>query len=179
MCLQPSAVGVQLFLHTCLAVFRHPCCRGNSVPLRSGFCVWGLPNFVLEGTVWTCYEAMIWRGCLIFLIFLRYNLKFGLTPSCFSRTLYGAKLCLCSEQPCRIWKGTLFFASHCLIIYVVCLRVLCVVGMYFQKSCIEGSTVLEMCKNLCRFWYSLEKMSRARKWFWFWPYPVIQTAQFP
>ena len=38
MCTQPSAAVVQLFLHARSAVFRHPGCGGNSVPLRSGWC---------------------------------------------------------------------------------------------------------------------------------------------
>lgn len=68
------------------------------------------------------------------------------------------------NNPAEFGKELFFFASHCFVICMVCLSALCCWHV-FPKSCIEGSMVLETCKNLGRLCYSLEKMSRGGKWF--------------
>lgn len=115
---------------------------------------------------------------LIFLLSLRYSLKSGPTLSCFFRTWHGADFVFTQDNTAGFGKNSFLHISLPRHLYALLKSALCHWGA-FPKSSIGRRPVLETCKSVGRLCYSLEKMCRGRKWFWFWAHALIQTAPFP
>lgn len=160
---QPSAAVAPLFLHTRSAGFRHPCCRAAvSLCSLASAALGGLPHFILKVLLRLAVKQQT-EGMseISHLCKIQFKIQFTAFPLCFFRTWCGAKVCLYSEQPCRIWKGALLFVPRCLVVYRSGLRVLGAVGVSKELYRREDSS--GACEDLGRLCCNFEKISRGRK----------------